>query len=167
MLTPRSARTRHVTLIAALLVAALFLPALGVQTARAGGTADLAITMTPGEKHFRYQQEMTNTIVVTNLGPDAATGVTIGTGESDSINPGPIVCADGTVAQPWELCPAITPGVGENATYTWSATACCSCCPDRVGITTATVRHDEATLDPNAGNDFVRVDTRFTGNFPT
>jgi hypothetical protein len=166
-LTSTPFRTRHIILIAALLLAALFLPALALQTARAAGTADLAITMVPSKKHLRYQQSMTNTITVTNLGPDTATGVTIATGESDSINPGSLVCADGTEVPNWEICPTITLAPGQSATYTWTVTACCTCCPDRVGITTASVRHDEATLDPNPDNDFAQVETRFTGRFPT
>ncbi len=160
-------RTRIPFLVAALLIAALFLPALASQTARAAGTADLAITMTPGKKHLHYQQSMRNTITVSNLGPDTATGVTIAINESDSINPGPIVCADGTEIQNWEICPPITLAAGESATYTWTVTACCSCCPDGVGVTTATVRHDDATLDPNPDNDFARVDTPYKGRFPT
>jgi hypothetical protein len=160
-------RTRITLLVAALLIAALFLPALASQTARAAGTADLSITMTPGKKHLHYQQSMRNTITVSNLGPDTATGVTIATNESDSINPGVIVCADGTEAQPWEICPPITLAANESATYTWTVTACCFCCPDLVGVTTAAVRHDDATLDPNPANDFAQVNTPFKGKFPS
>ena len=160
-------RTRIPYLVVAILIAALFLPALTSQPARAAGTADLAITMTPGKKHLQYQKSMHNTITVTNLGPDTATGVTISTNASDSINPGQIVCADGTVVQNYEICPPITLAGGESATYTWTVTACCSCCPEGAGITTVTVRHDDATLDPNPDNDFARVDTPFKGRFPT
>lgn len=166
MPTPTPLRTRHVSLIAALLIAALVLPALSVQTARAAGTADLAITMTAGSKHLRHNQTMTNTIVVTNLGPDIATGVTITTNVSDSLSPGPITCADGTVIENFDICPPITLGPGESATYTWEVTACCTCCPDRVGEAVAGVVHDAETLDPNRINDFVGVETRFTGKFP-
>lgn len=159
-------RARFTILVAVALLAAASAPGLAPRAALAAGTADLSITMTAGAKHLRYQQEMTNTIVVTNLGPGTATGVWISTGESDSINPGPMVCPDGTEVEVWELCAPITLAPGESATYLWTVTACCSCCPDRVGVTTATVRHDEFTLDPNDSNDFTRVDTRFIGKFP-
>jgi hypothetical protein len=167
MRTSTSLRTTHAILIAALLIAALVLPALALQTARAAGTADLAITMTPGKKHLTYQKSMTNTIVVTNLGPDIATGVTITTNVSDSLNPGSIVCADGTEVPNWEICPPITLLPGQSATYTWMVTACCTCCPDRVGVASAGVLHDAATVDLEPVNDFVQVETPFKGRFPT
>lgn len=157
-------RTRLTMLIVALIAAPLIAPAPG--TAQAVGSADLAVTMTPDAKHLRFQQSMTIEITVTNLGPDTATGVWLATGESDSINPGPIVCADGTIPQPGDICPTITLAPGEVVTYSWTVTACCTCCPNRVGVTTAIVLRDEATLDPYPDNNFARVETRFIGKFP-
>ena len=153
-------------LVAALLVAALFLPALAPQTAQAATTADLAISMTPAKKHLKFQQSMTQTITVTNLGPGTATGVTVGTNVSDSLNPGSIVCADGTEIENWEICPGITLAAGQQVTFGWTVTACCFCCPDGIGISSAFVLHDEDTLDPNPGNDMAQVRTKFNGKFP-
>jgi hypothetical protein len=169
MSTSTPLRTRFTTFITAALIAASLLPGLAIQPAQAQSlvTADLSITMTAGAKHLRYLEETTNTIVVTNLGPDTATGVWLSTNVSDSLNPGDIVCADGTTIPNYELCGPVTLSPGQTATYLMTVLACCTCCPNRVGISTATVHEDEFTLDPNLDNNFTRVDTRFTGKFPT
>ena len=140
--------------------------AFAVHPVAAQSSADLAVTMVPSQKHLRFQQSMTVTITVTNLGPDTATGVRLSTGESDSINPGRIVCPDGTVREFEGFCEIGSLGPGESVTATWTVIACCTCCPERVGVITASVSDDTATEDPNPDNNNARVETRFTGKFP-
>jgi hypothetical protein len=140
--------------------------AFAVHPVAAQSRADLAVTMAPSAKHLRFQQSMTVTITVTNLGPETATGVRLSTGESDSINPGRIVCPDGTVSEFGGVCEIGTLAAGESVTATWTVTACCTCCPKRIGVITASVSGDAATEDPNPDNNLARVETGFIGKFP-
>lgn len=157
-------RTRLTTLVTALAIAALIFPGLATMSARAAGTADLAVTMTPSAKHLRYQQSMTIEIVVTNLGPDTATDVWLSTNVSDSLNPGDIVCPDRTTIRNYELCESVTLSPGQTATYLMTVIACCTCCPNRVGVSTAIV-YDDGTSDPVENNNVAQLSTRFIGKF--
>jgi hypothetical protein len=137
--------------------------AFAVHPVAAQSSADLAVSMTPGKKHLRFQQSMEVTITVTNLGPDAATGVRLDTGESDSINPGSLVCPDGVVNEPCEIGPLTA---GQSVTSTWTVSACCSCCPNKRGVITAAAFADQDTIDPNPDNNAARLEIGFTGKFP-
>jgi uncharacterized repeat protein (TIGR01451 family) len=140
--------------------------AFAIHPVAAQSSADLTVTMAPSQKHLRFQESMTVTITVTNLGPDPATGVRLSTGESDSINTGAIVCPDGTVHEFGGTCEIGFLGAGESVTATWTVSACCQCCPKRLGVISASVSGDAVTMDPNPDNNRARVETRFVGKFP-
>src|SRR3954454_15224696 len=78
--TPRRQLLRAATASAAVALLVRVRPA----PVAAAGTADLAVTMVGNKKRLKYGKTLTLTATVTNLGPDVATGVTLGLGVSDS-----------------------------------------------------------------------------------
>src|SRR3954468_24908713 len=92
--TPR----RKVLKAAAASAAAALLMRVRPTPVAAAGTADLAITLVGDKKHLKYGETMTLTATVTNLGPDAATGVTVGLGVSDSYADFGGSCPDGSTS---------------------------------------------------------------------
>ena len=156
---------RPAAVLAAVLALAL-VSGLAVRPAAAQAAADLAVTAAPSKKHLKFGASMTVTITVTNLGPDPATGVTLGAVVSDSLNPGPLVCPDGTVAE-FGPCELGTLAPGASATATLTVIACCACCPEGVGVAIAGVDHDAGTADPNGENNAARVDFKITGRAPS
>jgi hypothetical protein len=157
--------SRRHSLLAILAVVTLLasLPAFAASPVVAAGSADLAVTMIGNAKHLKYGQTITFTATVTNLGPDAAGGVTLGIGVSDSYANFGGVCPDGSVSN---ICSLGTLPPGARVTVLFSAGACCSCCPEGIGVAVASVFSDATTVDPVAANDSVRIETKFVGKAP-
>jgi hypothetical protein len=55
---------------------------------------------------------------------------------------------------------------GTSISVPFSAYACCTCCPDRIGVAVASVHTDANTVDPNPDNDSFRSETKLTGKAP-
>jgi hypothetical protein len=155
-------RRLHLVLFVVMLLLAGF-PMLAPRPVAAAGTADLAVTMVASKRNLPYGHTMTLTATVTNLGPDAATGVAIGIGVSDSYASFGGTCPDGSVS---DRCELGTLASGESVTLHFQVMACCSCCPEGVGVAVASVFHDADTVDPDPDNDFVRSETRLVGKAP-
>jgi hypothetical protein len=141
----------------------LGLPALAPHPAVAANTADLAISMVGDQKHLKFGETMTFTVTVQNLGPEAATGVTVGVGVSDSFANFGGHCPDGTVST---FCDLGTLAPGTEITYLYFVMACCTCCTDRVGVAVANGNHGADTVDPVDTNNSVRVETKLVGRAP-
>lgn len=151
-------RLRLVMFVAMLMLAGF--PALIPHPVVAAGTADLAVTMVGNAKRLKFGETITFTVTVTNLGPDAATGVTLGFGTSDSYHNFGGTCPDGTVST---ICTLGTLAPGASVTLSFQAMAANVCCPARVGVATASVSHDAETIDPVSANDSVRLETKLGG----
>src|SRR5687767_2965406 len=132
-----------------------FIP--GVATALQTPTADVTVAMVADKKLVRYGQPITFTITVTNRGPDATTGVSLGVGVSDSYaSTGPLTCPDGNPAD-GGFCTLDTLAAGASVTATYVATAANACCPKGVGVAVASVSSQFAdTSDPVANNNEAR-----------
>jgi hypothetical protein len=155
-------RCRPLLLLAAITLLAGW-PALTPHPVVAAGTADLKLTMESDKKHLKFGDTMTFTITVTNLGPDAATGVTLGIGVSDSFADLGAACPDGSTST---FCDLGTLAPGAPVTIPFRAMACCSCCPNRLGVAVATVSHDADTVDPVSENESARTETKLVGKAP-
>jgi uncharacterized repeat protein (TIGR01451 family) len=127
------------------------------------GTADLAVSLTPSKNHLKFGETMSLSVTVKNLGPDAATGVEVGVGVSDSFANFGGNCPDGTVSS---ICSLGSLASGAVITFPYFVGACCSCCPDRVGVAVASVNHDADTVDPVIENNQARLETKLTGKPP-
>jgi hypothetical protein len=137
--------------------------ALAPRPAVAAGTADLVVTMVGEKKNLKFGDTMTFTITVTNLGPDHATGVVLSIGVSDSYGALGAACPDGSTST---ICDVGSLEAGASVTVPFRAMACCSCCPERLGVAVATVSHDSDTIDPDANNNSVRIETKLVGKSP-
>jgi uncharacterized repeat protein (TIGR01451 family) len=137
--------------------------ALAPRPAAAVGTADLAVTMVGDAKHLRFGETMTLTTTVTNYGPGEATSVTLGLVVSDSYADFGGTCPDGSVSS---LCDLGTLDSGASVSVGFVVMACCTCCPHRIGVAFASVFPDAYTVDPEAANNSVRVETRLIGKPP-
>lgn len=153
--------SRHVPGLLLVLTATMIgMSALSPLPAAAAGTADLGITVRTSAKVLRFGDTVTFTITATNLGPDAATGVRVGLGTSDSLANFGGTCPDGTVSN---MCDLGTLDAGAMVTVQIQAMACCKCCPDRLGVAVADVSNAAETVDPNPANNTVRVEIKLVG----
>jgi hypothetical protein len=154
-------RLRLFMLVAMLMLGGL--PALIPQPVAAAGTADLAVTMVGDRKVLQFGGTMTLTTTVTNRGPDAATGVTLSIGTSDSYHNHGGTCPDGRTSS---FCDIGTLAPGESVTVLFHVKAANACCPDRLGVAVASVSHDTDTVDLVPANNEVRLETKLVGKAP-
>ena len=159
MSTPLASRL----LVSFLVILTMALPALALHPAKAATTADLAISLVPARKNLKFGETMSYTVTVTNFGPETATGVTTGVGVSDSLANFGAQCPDGTVST---FCTLGTLAPGTAISFLYFVGACCTCCPDRLGVAVASVSHDADTVDPIDANNSVRVETKLVGKAP-
>jgi hypothetical protein len=155
-------RRLHLVLFVAMLLLAGF-PMLAPRPVAAAGTAGLAVTMVGDAQRLKFGDTITFTVTVTNLGPEVATGVTLGVGTSDSYANFGGTCPDESASS---ICDLGTLEPGASVTLLFRAMASNDCCPKRLGVAVASVSHDTDTLDPVSSNDAVIVETRFTGKAP-
>jgi uncharacterized repeat protein (TIGR01451 family) len=155
-------RLRLFMLVAMLMLAGL--PALIPPPVAAAGTADLAVTMVGDAKRLKFGETITFTVTATNLGPDAATGVTLGVGVSDSLANVGSTCPDGMGSN---ICVLGTLASGESVTVLFQVMAVNACCPNRVGVAVASVSHDGAEPYPDPHTNVVQVETKLVGKFPS
>ena len=159
-------RVVRAAVIAGLSVLLAAWPVLAPQPASAAGSADLSVSMVGDHKRLKFGATMTFTITVTNLGPDGASGVVLGFGTSDSYHNFGVACPDGSVSTFCNL--GALPAGGGVTAYATVMAASYSCCDDpRLGVALASVSHDTTTVDPDSGNDAVRVETKLVGKAPS
>jgi uncharacterized repeat protein (TIGR01451 family) len=135
-------------------------PALMPHPVAAAGTADLSVTMVGDKKNLRFGHTITFTVTATNLGPDAATGVAISIGVSDSYGLFGGTCPDGTVSS---FCSIGTMASGASVTLQFVAEARNECCPKRRGVAVVSVFPDANTIDPVEANNSFRLETKLVG----
>jgi hypothetical protein len=65
------------------------------------------------------------------------------------------------------ICDLGTLVPGASVTVLFRVEACCSCCPEGLGVAVSSVLHDANTVDTVDANDSVRIDTNLYGKAPS
>ena len=124
--------------------------------------ADLALTKTVDKKNVKIGQNMTFTITVINLGPDAATGVYFGDSLPDPLNFVAASCDKGPTFG--GACQVDSLAVGESAVITLVATPISNPAKSERHFTnTAFIAHSDM-FDPNLTNNTASLDLHIVGN---
>jgi uncharacterized repeat protein (TIGR01451 family) len=157
----RGARHRWLLLVVAPLAALAF---ASVGSAAAPGSADLRITTTDSPDPVRVGSGLTYTIGVENLGPQAATGVTV----TDPLPKGvDLVSATASSGQCTQQARKVSCKLGEVApggvNYGGPPTVTISVIPRLVGTTTNTASVKADQKDPVKRNDSATATTRVLG----
>ena len=125
-------------------------------------TADLALTKTADRKGVKIGETITFTITVTNLGPDAATGIYFGDAIPDPLNfvsascdKGPTVGGD---------CAVDSLAVGESATITVVTTPITNPAQSERKFTNTAFIAESTTFDPNPDNNTASLQLHIVGN---
>jgi uncharacterized repeat protein (TIGR01451 family) len=158
--------TRYSAAFAALLVAALVFSTVG--SAAPTGSTDLKITKTANATSVKVGSPLTYTIVVENLGPDAATGVSISDPLPNRVKYVSASTTLGSCALQGQklICPIGTLETGATAKVS-TATVTLGVMPQKAGAlsNTATVTGDQA--DPVTSNNQATVTTKVLAPTPT
>jgi uncharacterized repeat protein (TIGR01451 family) len=144
--------------IALAAVAAACLLGVSADRAPAQGTADLAISKVADHKTVTLGETVTYTVIVTNVGPDAATGVVFGDPIPDQLN-----LVDSTCGAVSAFCTVESLASGERATLTIVATPIPNLARGERRIENTAFVMDSATTDPNPSNDQASVTVRVVG----
>lgn len=96
------------------------------------------------KKFLKSGETITFMTTATNLGPDAATGITLSIGVSDSYHNLGSTCPDGLVSDRCELGTLVP---GASVTVYFRAMAANACCPDRLGVAVTSVFPDVDSVD--------------------
>jgi uncharacterized repeat protein (TIGR01451 family) len=153
---------RHGWLLAIVAIAVLGFTAAGL--AAPAGSADLRITKADSPDPVSVGSTLTYTIQVQNLGPEAATGVTV----TDQLPSGvDFVSAVATAGQCGLQGRKVTCNLGaipvQTVSYIGSPTVTLSVIPRRIGTIDNTASVKGSQKDPVAGNNKARATTRVVG----
>ena len=135
------------------------------QVFAAQNVADLSITIVPDKSRVKVGENITYTVTVTNLGPDAALSVGVTHGLADQLNFVSSTC-DGAISADGPFCEYSILQPGQSAVSTLIATPNPSLQNhDRNALTaTATTAFQTTdTVDPNSGNNWASVTVRLIG----
>ena len=124
-------------------------------------TADLAISKTADRTRAKIGEEITFTITVKNLGPDAATGIYFGDSLPDPLNFVSSRCDKGTAY--WGLCRVESLGVGETATITVVTTPITNPAKSERKFTNTAYIEEATTYDPNPDNNTASLQFQIIG----
>ena len=125
-------------------------------------TADLALTKTADRKSVKIGETITFTITVTNLGPDAATGIYFGDSIPDPLNFVSASCDKGPTFG--GACAVDSLAVGESATITVVTTPITNPAQSERKFTNTAFIAESATFDPNPDNNTASLQLRIVGN---
>ena len=124
--------------------------------------ADLSLTKTADRKNAKIGENITFIITVTNLGPEAATGIYFGDSIPDPLNFVSSACDRGDVF--WGLCRVDSLAVGESATITLVATPITNPARSERKFTNLAYIAESATFDPNPANNTASLNLHIVGN---
>jgi uncharacterized repeat protein (TIGR01451 family) len=125
-------------------------------------TADLALTKTADRKDVKIGQTITFTITVTNLGPDAATGIYFGDSIPDPLNFVSASCDKGPTFG--GACAVDSLAVGTSATITIVTTPITNPAQSERKFTNTAFIAQSATFDPNPDNNTASLNLHIVGN---
>lgn len=125
-------------------------------------TADLALTKTADRKNVKIGQNITFTITVTNLGPDAATGIYFGDSLPDPLNFVSASCDKGTTSG--GTCAVDSLAVGESAIITIVATPISNPAQNERRFTNTAFIANSDVFDPNTDNNTASLRLHIIGN---
>jgi uncharacterized repeat protein (TIGR01451 family) len=147
-----------VTLLTTLILVLGLVPVASAQEP----SADLALTKTADRKNVKIGESITFTITVTNLGPDAATGVYFGDSLPDPLNFVSASCDKSPTSG--GACAVDSLAVGESATITIVATPITNPAQSERRFTNTAFIAESATLDPNPDNNTASLQLHIVGN---
>ena len=125
-------------------------------------TADLALTKTADRKVVKIGQTIIFTITVTNLGPDAATGIYFGDSIPDPLNFVSASCDKGPTFG--GACAVDSLAVGTSATITIVTTPITNPAQSERKFTNTAFIAQSATFDPNPDNNTASLNLHIVGN---
>ena len=125
-------------------------------------TADLALTKTADRKSVKIGETITFTITVSNLGPDAATGIYFGDSIPDPLNFVSASCDKGPTFG--GACAVDSLAVGESATITVVTTPITNPAQSERKFTNTAFIGESTTFDPNPDNNTASLQLRIVGN---
>jgi uncharacterized repeat protein (TIGR01451 family) len=125
-------------------------------------TADLTLTKTADRKNVKIGENITLTITVTNLGPDAAAGIYFGDSLPDPLNFVSASCDKGTTSG--SACAVDSLAVGESATITIVATPITNPAQSERKFTNTAFIAESATFDPDPDNNTASLNLHIMGN---
>jgi uncharacterized repeat protein (TIGR01451 family) len=127
----------------------------------AQGTADLSIAKSADTTKVALGQNVTYTITVTNLGPDAATAVFFGDAVPDLLNLVSFSCSEGTVVDTFCQVDSLSSGATVTATLVATPVSVCKRSENKTITDTSFVM--ASTADPDSSNNTASVSVRFIG----
>lgn len=125
-------------------------------------SADLVLTKTADRTNVKIGQNITFTITVTNLGPDAATGIYFGDSLPDPLNFVSASCNKGPTFG--GACAVDNLAVGESATITIVSTPITNPAKSERKFTNTAFIAASATFDPNPSNNTASLLLHIVGN---
>ena len=135
------------------------------QALAAQNVADLSITIVADQSRVRLGENITYTVTVTNLGPDAALFVGVAHGLSDQLNFVSVTC-DGGISSDGPFCEYSILQPGQSAVSILIATPNPSIRnQERNALTATAVTSFETadSIDSNRGNNWASVTVRLIG----
>jgi len=127
-------------------------------------TADLALTKTADQKNVKIGENIRFTITVTNLGPDAASGIYFGDPIPDPLNLVSTTCSRGTAFG--GACAVDSLAVGESVTATVVATPITNPAQSERQFTNTAFIAQSGTFDPNSSNNSASLSLHIIGKIP-
>ena len=127
-------------------------------------TADLSLTKTADRKTVKIGQNITFTITVTNLGPDAATNVYFGDSLPDPLNFVSASCDKGPTFG--GACQVTSLAAGESATITLVATPISNPARSERRFTNTAFIGASDAFDPDPANNTDSLHLRIVGKTP-
>ena len=147
-----------VTLITVLILMLGIVPSASAQEPG----ADLVLTEVADQTRAKIGENITLTITVTNLGPDAATGIYFGDSIPDPLNFVSSSCDRGATF--WGLCRVDSLAVGESATITLVTTPITNPAKSERKFTNLAYIAESLTFDPNPENNTASLSFHILGN---
>jgi len=135
-----------------------------VQPAAAQETVDLALTKVADRKKVRIGENITFTIMLTNLGPATATGVVFGDPVPDPLNLVSFTCSQGTISG--SFCAVDSVASGASVIAILVATPITNPARSERRFSNTAFIAESATPDLNSNNNSASVKIHIIGKIP-